>query len=186
MRVGRLRGRCHLPASILSLSLALRSRGPSADSGGGWGPCPARRSTSCPRRGAGPAPLRAGGFRYRMDAVEHARPPCWPDLGCLGVVGSRAGSGRACAAPAGHAPRPSPPPATGVQTALRAPPVTLLLQVKTRHPATPLAIAARRRIPGAQPRREELTPSDVTELFEVGPTRLGCPLDAAPPHIVSR
>jgi hypothetical protein len=26
--------------------------------------------------------------------------PCWPDLGCLKAVGSRAGAGRACAAPA--------------------------------------------------------------------------------------
>ena len=74
LHAGRLRGRCRLPASILSLSLALRSRGSSADSGSGWGACSARRLTSCPGRGAGPAPLRAEGSAIGWMPPEYARP----------------------------------------------------------------------------------------------------------------
>src|SRR5450830_615464 len=46
----------------------------------------------------------------------------------------RARGGRALPLP-GHRARPSPHPATGVQTGSRAPPVTLLLQVKSAAPA---------------------------------------------------
>jgi len=107
LRVDRLRRRCRLPASILSLSLALRSRGSSADSVGSEGACSARRSASCPGRGAGPAPLRAGGSA--IGCMPRSMPSrCTPVLGCFAAVGSRASAGRACAAPAGAPRAPIP------------------------------------------------------------------------------
>jgi len=107
LRAGQLRGRRDPPAPILSLSLALRSHRSSANSGEGRGPCSARRSETSSGRGAGPARLRAGGSA--IGSMPSSMPaPCRRVLGCLKVVGSRAGAGRACAVPAGACAPPIP------------------------------------------------------------------------------
>jgi hypothetical protein len=107
LRAGQLHGWRDRPASMRSLSLALRFRGSSADLGEGRGPCSARRSQTGSDRGAGPAPLRAGGSATAW--MPQGMPDPWtPVLGCLGSVGSRAGAGRAGAAPAGACAPPIP------------------------------------------------------------------------------
>ena len=66
------------------------------------------------------------GLRYRMDAVEHARPlDARSRLPQGGRVPCGRGAGVRCPC---RGMRPSPPPATAVQTGSRPPPGTLLLQ----------------------------------------------------------
>ena len=103
---GPLHDRRDLPASILSLSLARRSRGSSANFGEGRGHAPHEG----PRRALTGAldPLRYGLGASAIGWMPWSMPgPCWPDLGCLGSVGSHAGAGRAGAAPAGAWPLPA-------------------------------------------------------------------------------
>jgi hypothetical protein len=76
-------------------------------------------------------------LRYGLGAPlsDGCRGACPASVGPISVASGRsapvrARGGRALPLP-GHPPRPSPPPATGVQTGSRAPPVTLLLQVKS-------------------------------------------------------
>ena len=107
LRAGQSHGRRDRPASIRSLSLALRSRGSSADSGEGRGPCSARRYEMGSGGGAGPALLRAGGSAIGW--MPSSMPgPRRRVLSCLGAVGSRANAGCACAAPAGACAPPIP------------------------------------------------------------------------------
>jgi len=67
-------GQCRLPASILSLSLALRSRGSSADSSRWLGTVVRTKVHELSWEGRWTRSATGWGLRYRMDAVEHARP----------------------------------------------------------------------------------------------------------------
>jgi len=134
---GQSRGQPDPPASILSLSLALRSHGSSADSDERSGTVLRTKVQDGLWRERRTNSASGWGLRYRMDAVEHARPV---------LARSRLPQGGRVPCGCGACTPPIPASPAGVQTGSEALRVTLLLQVKS---ATPPRRTTRRGLPPA-------------------------------------